>query len=259
MSWHLVKIFSLSPQTFLGMSWLLIRRFCWFHSHRCWNAVLNSGLWRHHHWCHILFWFWMRNKCFSELCVWIWCSAYEWSEAVCVNASSMSVLKRQKLNPLLSAVSARRRVTLRRPGIVLAQRRADAQKTDPQPEPLWICECYMTCSYERPLLYGAGRTKLLRLHVETEILIVFVRVGLIVGAACYHGKQTRLKDRQLTCRPLHDESLNNSHTLWGWLCFWVENQIFIFCKRKTLPHSWCNPTMWLRGNKAFVGWWTMYF
>ena len=153
---------------------------------------------------------------------------------VCVNSSSMSVLRRQKLNPLLSPASARRRVTLRRPGIVFAQRRADARKTDPQPEPLWIPECYMTCSYERPLLYGAGRTKLLRLHVETEILIVFVRVGLIVGAACYHGKQTRFKDRQLTCRPLHDESLNNSHTLWGWLCFWVENQIFIFCEEKNI-------------------------
>lgn len=54
---------------------------------------------------------------------------------------------------------------------------------------------------------------------------------MIVGGACYHGKQPNLGwiQRQTGLRLLHNESVNISNRPRGWLCFWVENLIFIVC------------------------------
>ncbi len=114
-----------------------------------------------------------------------------------------------------------------------------------------------------PLLYGAGvcLNKTVR-AARKERNIYTLHVIQIVGGACYHSKQTGFKDRQSSpagcymMRALIIQTDCGLDYVFGWK---IRSLSSARRRRKTLPHSWCNPTIWLRANKTFVGCWTMEY
>ncbi len=97
---------------------------------------------------------------------------------------------------------------------------------------------------------------------KREIFIRFVwfRLWLLEELVITVNKpsQTGFKDRQSSpagCYMMRASIIQKQTA--GVVMFWGgKSGLYLLHgeKRKTLLQPWCNPTTWLRGNKAFVGW-----